>query len=85
MVNCCCLQLYQKTALWAVTAMRWGFDTMTGYPKNMDEKRWLQRMVFLETVAGTQAYPRTPLIFKPIKYHPLFGNCKQHAAFMKPS
>lgn len=46
------VQLYQKTALWAVSAMRWGFDTATGYPNKLDECRWLRRIVFLETVAG---------------------------------
>lgn len=45
-------KLYEKTGLWAVTAMRWSFDMLTGYPHKMNEKKWLQRIVFLETVAG---------------------------------
>jgi threonyl-tRNA synthetase len=45
-------KLYEKTGLWAVTAMRWSFDKITGYPHNMNEDKWLQRVVFLETVAG---------------------------------
>lgn len=46
------MQWHEKTGLWAVTAMRWSFDKLTGYPHNMTEKKWLQRIVFLETVAG---------------------------------
>jgi hypothetical protein len=45
-------QFHEKTGLWAVTAMRWSFDKITGYPHNMNEEKWLQRIVFLETVAG---------------------------------
>ena len=51
------LQWHEKTGLWAVTAMRWSFDKITGYPNKMTEKRWLQRIVFLETVAGA-LYPQ---------------------------
>ena len=32
--------------------MRWSFDKITGYGPNMNEGKWLQRIVFLETVAG---------------------------------
>ena len=47
------LQFHEKTALWAVTAMRSSFDLITGYgPGRMNECKWLQRIVFLETVAG---------------------------------
>ena len=47
------LQFHEKTAFWAVTAMRSSFDLMTGYgPGRMDECKWLRRIVFLETVAG---------------------------------
>lgn len=47
------LQFHEKTALWAVTAMRSSFDLITGYgPGRMNEGKWLQRIVFLETVAG---------------------------------
>ncbi|KAK9915530.1 hypothetical protein WJX75_000385 [Coccomyxa subellipsoidea] len=42
----------EKTGFWAVTAMRWSFDKITGYGPNMNEGKWLQRIVFLETVAG---------------------------------
>ncbi|CAL8469907.1 g9449 [Coccomyxa elongata] len=42
----------ERTGYWAVTAMRWSFDKITGYGPNMNEGKWLQRIVFLETVAG---------------------------------
>ncbi len=42
----------EKTGYWAVTAMRKTFDLVTGYGPNMNEKKWLLRIVFLETVAG---------------------------------
>lgn len=45
-------QWHEKTGFWAVTAMRWSFDKITGYGPNMNEGKWLQRIVFLETVAG---------------------------------
>eukprot|EP00803_Ostreobium_quekettii_P005237 evm.model.scf_2995.1 EVM.evm.TU.scf_2995.1 scf_2995:1033-4749(+) len=45
-------QLRDRLALMAVQTMRWGFDKATGYGPNMDEKRWLRRILFLETVAG---------------------------------
>lgn len=39
--------------MWAVTAMRSSFDFITRYgPGRMDECKWLERFVFLETVAG---------------------------------
>ena len=32
---------------------RWGMDLTTGYnPEKMDERAWLNRAIFLETVAG---------------------------------
>ena len=34
---------------------RWSFDKMTGYGPNMTKDKWLQRIVFLETVAGMQS------------------------------
>ena len=47
------LQFHEKTGYWAVTAMRSSFDFITNYgPGKMDECKWLQRIVFLETVAG---------------------------------
>jgi hypothetical protein len=37
----------------AVWAARRGFDLFTGYnPAKMDERKWLNRIIFLETVAG---------------------------------
>ncbi len=45
-------QWSERTGYWAVTAMRWSFDKITGYGPNMNEGKWLQRIVFLETVAG---------------------------------
>jgi threonyl-tRNA synthetase len=36
-----------------IRTVRGGFDMATGYnPDKMDERAWLNRMVFLETVAG---------------------------------
>ena len=47
------MQFHEKTGYWAVTAMRSSFDFITNYgPGKMDECKWLQRIVFLETVAG---------------------------------
>lgn len=42
------------TGYWTVTAMRWSFDTVTGYraDKFMSASKWLTRILFLETVAG---------------------------------
>ncbi|CAK0779397.1 hypothetical protein CVIRNUC_004763 [Coccomyxa viridis] len=46
-------KFHEKTGYWAVTAMRSSFDFITNYgPGKMDECKWLQRIVFLETVAG---------------------------------
>lgn len=36
----------------AVLISRTAFDKATGYGPNMTEEKWLQRMIFLETVAG---------------------------------
>jgi hypothetical protein len=44
--------LHQKLGFHAVKLVRTMFDRATGYGDNMDEARWLQRMCFLETVAG---------------------------------
>ena len=49
---CWVLQWHEKTAYWAVTAMRKSFDLITGYGPNMTERKWLVRILFLETVAG---------------------------------
>jgi len=42
----------QKLALAAITTVRWTFDKVTGYGPEMNEQKWLRRIVFLETVAG---------------------------------
>jgi hypothetical protein len=44
--------LHQKVGFHAIQLIRSAFDKATGYNDDMDEKRWLQRMIFLETVAG---------------------------------
>jgi hypothetical protein len=44
--------LHQKLGFAAVQLARKAFDKATGYGDDMDEAKWLQRMCFLETVAG---------------------------------
>jgi hypothetical protein len=44
--------LHQKVGFHAIQLIRSAFDKATGYGDDMDEKKWLQRMIFLETVAG---------------------------------
>ena len=46
------LQLYQTTGLYAVTALRWTFDKATRYGPQMNESKWMTRVLFLETIAG---------------------------------
>lgn len=47
------LQMRQKLASLAVFVARSFFDRITGYNlENMTEKKWLRRILFLETVAG---------------------------------
>ena len=41
-----------RIGLAAVSAMRLTYDKATGYGDKMTENKWLQRMIFLETVAG---------------------------------
>lgn len=41
-----------RAAFATVQVMRFFFDKLTGYGPNMDEKKWLRRVLFLETVAG---------------------------------
>ena len=42
-----------RLALAMVRSVRGGFDTVSRYdPKTMNERDWLNRIVFLETVAG---------------------------------
>jgi hypothetical protein len=55
----------QRLGLAAVQLARGGFDRATGYGADMDERKWLQRILFLETVAGgsagaTRAWPAVP-------------------------
>lgn len=42
----------EKLAYYMMKSARKSFDFFTRYGKDMNEKKWLQRMVFLETVAG---------------------------------
>lgn len=48
-----CVTLSDYAAFGAVRALRFNFDLFSGYYfGNMDESKWLTRIVFLETVAG---------------------------------
>lgn len=48
-----CVSLSDYVAYSCVQTMRFGFDLFSGYFfGNMDESKWLTRIVFLETVAG---------------------------------
>ncbi|EXJ89347.1 alternative oxidase, mitochondrial [Capronia epimyces CBS 606.96] len=53
-----CRTLSDKTAYNMVRLLRWGTDLVTGYrhdpnrPYVMNERKWLIRFIFLETVAG---------------------------------
>ena len=53
---CVWVQAHEKVGFYAVQLMRSTFDLFTGYKpsKQMSEERWLQRILFLETVAGEQ-------------------------------
>ena len=51
----CVAQLYQKTGLLAVTALRKSFDIVTRYGPKMTEAKWMTRVIFLETIAGAVA------------------------------
>jgi hypothetical protein len=46
------MQGSDRAALFAIGCVRKGFDLVTGYPKAMNEEKYLTRMIFLETVAG---------------------------------
>ena len=50
------MQAHEKVGFYVVQLMRSTFDLFTGYKptKQMSEERWLQRILFLETVAGEQ-------------------------------
>lgn len=45
---------FEKAGYYGVQAMRSLFDVATGYGHQMTEERWLRRILFLETVAGTR-------------------------------
>ena len=48
-----CVTLSDYAAYAAVRTLRFNFDLFSGYYfGNMDESKWLTRIVFLETVAG---------------------------------
>lgn len=66
-----------RVALSAIRFLRWGMDTATGYrhpqesdgndPKlaekgKMTERKWLVRMIFLESVAGVPVRAPSPLL-----------------------
>ena len=44
--------LSDRVALRTIQLLRKGFDLATGYGADMDEKKWLRRFIFLETIAG---------------------------------
>jgi len=51
------LQKVDKLAYYSVKTLRAGFDFFSGYTLGtytgrLDEKQWLRRIIFLETVAG---------------------------------
>eukprot|EP00835_Amoeboradix_gromovi_P004129 NODE_304_length_11385_cov_0.300018.p7 type:complete len:123 gc:universal NODE_304_length_11385_cov_0.300018:5256-5624(+) len=46
------IKWHQKVGFYAIGSVRFLFDKATGYPHSMSEAKWLQRMIFLETVAG---------------------------------
>ena len=49
-----CMQFRQKLANFAVFCARHFFDRITSYNlESMTERKWLRRILFLETVAGT--------------------------------
>jgi len=46
-----------KLAYLAVRICRWGFDTLSGYKRGtMTAEKWLNRIIFLETVAGVPGF-----------------------------
>jgi len=48
-----CMQFRQKLANFAVYVARHFFDGITSYNlESMNERKWLRRILFLETVAG---------------------------------
>ena len=52
------LQGYEKVGYYSVQLMRRSFDLLTGYrpDRSMSEEKWLQRILFLETVAGEPCF-----------------------------
>ena len=54
-----CMQFRQKLANFAVFCARHFFDRITSYNlESMNERKWLRRILFLETVAGTACVPQ---------------------------
>ena len=54
-INCAaaCMQFRQKLANFGVFVARQFFDRITSYNlESMNERKWLRRILFLETVAG---------------------------------
>ena len=52
------MQFRQKLANFAVFCARHFFDRITSYNlENMNERKWLRRILFLETVAGSLFVP----------------------------
>ena len=52
----CHAQFRQKAANTAVYVARKSFDTATSYKlEDMNERKWLRRFLFLETIAGEAA------------------------------
>ena len=58
LVRCHVLQGYEKMGYYSVQLMRRTFDLLTGYrpDRSMSEEKWLQRILFLETVAGQPCF-----------------------------
>jgi threonyl-tRNA synthetase len=44
--------VHDKVGYIAVQTCRRAFDWATGYSSEMNERKWLARMIYLETVAG---------------------------------
>lgn len=69
-----CLQFRQKLANFAVFCARHFFDGITSYNlESMNERKWLRRILFLETVAGREHsnLKTAPLVH--VLYGPLYS------------
>lgn len=65
-----CMQFRQKLANFAVFCARHFFDRITSYNlESMNERKWLRRILFLETVAGTACVPQA------CHCHYIFSTC----------